>query len=360
MTRFMWTAALLVAVLGQLSAERGHAWESRAQASQSVVVRLDPALDELIEPDATLEIIRDDLGVTEGPIWVREGRSGHLLFTDIAANVIYKMTRDQRFSILVDRAGYTGYDPWNVGWDTNNGKDEKDPLYRRYLLLGANGLAVDHQGRIAVASYVGRTVYRLEKNGTRTLLADRYEGKRFRGPNDVVFRKDGSLYFTDTTGGVRGRGHDPSEPLPPLGIYRLDAGKLTLIVSDIATPNGLAFSVDEKTLYATAGRMLRQYDVQPDGTVANGRLFVNMEADTTPGVPDGVRVDVKGNVWSTGPGGVWIVSPSGRHLGTIAVNTPGENAASLGFGDPDYQTLYITCRRKLMKIRVKTPGYHVF
>jgi len=326
----------------------------------SAVVRLDPALDALIAPDAALEMIRDDLGITEGPVWVPEGKSGYLVFTDIAANVIYRMNRDGRFSIVADRTGYTGYDPWNAGWDTNNGKDEKDPLFRRYYLLGANGLALDPQGRLVVAGYVGRTVYRLEKNGKRTLLADRYDGKRFRGPNDVVFTKDGSLYFTDTPGGVRGRGHDPNEPLPPLGIYRLKDGKLTLIVSDITNPNGLAFSPDEKVLYATAGRSLRRYDVQPDGTVTNSQVFIDMEADKTPGVPDGVRVDVSGNVWTTGPSGIWIMSPGGKHIGTILVNTPGENVASLGFGDPDYKTLYITCRRKLMKIRVLTPGFHVF
>jgi gluconolactonase len=349
-------AALTVATgLGAVPAQ-----DVRAPDARAAVVRLDPSLDELISPDAKLEVIRDDLGVTEGPVWIPEGKCGCLVFTDIAANVIYRMNKDGRFSIIADRAGYTGYDPWNAGWDTNNGKDEKDPLFRRYFLLGANGLAADPQGRIIVASYVGRTVYRLEKNGTRTLLADRYEGRRFRGPNDVVFRKDGSIYFTDTAGGVRGRGHDPTEPLPPLGIYRLKDGQLTLIVSDISNPNGLAFSPDEKTLYATAGRVLRSYDVQADGTVTNSRVFVSMEADTTPGVPDGIRVDVKGNVWATGPGGIWIMSPGGQHTGTIAVNTPGENAASLGFGDRDYKTLYITSRRKLLKIRVNTPGYHVF
>ena len=336
------------------------AQDPHLSSTQAAVVRLDPALDELISPDAKLEVIRDDLGVTEGPVWVPQGKAGYLVFTDIAANVIYRMNADGRFSIVADRAGYTGYDPWNAGWDTNNGKDEKDPLFRRYFLLGANGLALDPQGRIVVASYVGRTVYRLEKNGARTLLADRYEGKRLRGPNDVVFRKDGSLYFTDTNGGVRGRGHDPTEPLPPLGIYRIRNGTLTLVVSDISNPNGLAFSPDEKYLYATAGRSLRRYEVQGDGTATNGQLFVGMEADTTPGVPDGVRVDIRGNVWSTGPGGVWIMSPTGKHIGTILINTPGENTASLGFGDPDYKTLYITCRRKLLKIRVNTPGYYVF
>ena len=131
-------------------------------------------------------------------------------------------------------------------------------------------------------------------------------------------------------------------------------------MSDIANPNGLALSVDGRILYASAGRALRRYDVQADGTVTNSQLFINMETDAAPGVPDGVRVDVKGSIWSTGPGGIWIMSPSGKHIGTILTNTPGENAASLGFGDPDYKTLYITCRRKLLKIRTNVSGFHVF
>jgi gluconolactonase len=334
----------------------------RAQTPNGqAVVRLDPALDELVSIDAKLELVRDGFGVTEGPTWVPTGNTGYLLFTDIAANVIYRMTPDGRFVVIADRAGYAGYDPWNAGWDTLNGRDQSDPLFRRYFLLGANGLAVDREGRIIVAGYVGRSVYRLEKNGKRTLLVDRYEGKRFNGPNDVVFRRDGSIYFTDSSGGVRGRGQDPKEQLPPLGIYRMKDGRLTLVISDIPNPNGLVFSPDEKYLYATAQRRtLRRYDVQPDGTLTNGQLFIDMDTDAAPGTPDGVRVDVKGNIWTTGPGGVWIISPAGKHIGTILCNTPFDNTASLGFGDPDYKTVYFTSRGRLLKMRVTIPGYHVF
>jgi gluconolactonase len=136
------------------------------------------------------------------------------VFTDIVANVIYKMTPDGKASVLVDHAGYTGLDPWNVGGDRTNGWDPKDPRYRFYFQFGADGLTLDKEGRIIVAGYYGRTVYRLEKNGKRTVLAETYEGKRFAGPNDIVVKRDGSIYFSETGGGVAGRGHDPNEPLP--------------------------------------------------------------------------------------------------------------------------------------------------
>jgi DNA-binding beta-propeller fold protein YncE len=171
--------------------------------------------------------------------------------------VIYKMTPDGKASVLVDHAGYTGFDPWNVGGDRTNGWDPKDPRYRFYFQFGADGLTLDKEGRIIVAGYYGRTVYRLEKNSKRTVLAERYEGKRFAGPNDLVVKRDGSIYFSETGGGVTGRGHDPNEPLPPKGVYRIKDGKVTLVVSDNPQPNGLAFSPDEKILYVTANNHIR-------------------------------------------------------------------------------------------------------
>ena len=207
---------------------------AQAQGSPSVV-KLDPALDEIISTDAKLELIRDDFGVTEGPNWVQNGKTGYLVFTDIAANVIYKMTPDGKATVLVDHAGYRGFDPWNVATITTNRRDPSDPLFRQFYDIGADGLTLDRQNRIISATLSGRNIERIEKNGTRTVLVDHYEGKRLGGPNDVVVRKDGSIYFTDTTGGARGPGHDPKEELPPQGIYRLKDGKLTLIVSDIPT-----------------------------------------------------------------------------------------------------------------------------
>ena len=186
--------------------------------------------------------------------------------------------------------------PWNVATITNNRREPSDPLFRQFYDIGADGLTLDRQNRIISATLTGRDIERIDKNGKRTVLVDHYEGKRLGGPNDVVVTKDGSIYFTDTSGGTRGPGHDPKEELPPQGIYRFKDGKVTLIVSDIPTPNGLAFSPDEKYLYANSGRIrtIRSYDVQPDGTVKNGKLLIDLNTDKAPGVTDGMRVDAKG------------------------------------------------------------------
>jgi gluconolactonase len=334
----------------------------RAQTADSTaVIRLDPAVDELIAPDAKLELLGDEFGVTDGPNWVKNPSPGYLVFSDLAANVIYKMTPDGRFSVIEDRAGYTGYDIWNAGREETNGKDPNDPLFRRYFLLGADGLTLDQQGRIIVAGFIGRYLYRIEKNGKRTILADHYDGKRLGGPNDVIVKRDGAIFFSDTRGGTRGRGHDPKEPLLPESIYRIKDGKLTVAISDIPTPNGLAFSPDERYFYAnnTMAKTIRRYDVLADDTFVNGRPFIDMNSDTSPGAPDGMRVDSKGNIYSSGPQGVWIISPEGKHLGTIVV--PKETyVGNVGFGDADFKTLYIASRSRLYKIRLKTAGNRVF
>lgn len=337
----------------------------RAQTpSDKSVVKLDPALDELISTDAKLELVKDGFGSTEGPNWVQAGKTGYLVFTDIYANVIYKMTADGKTSVIVDHAGYTGFDPWNVGLERTNLRDPKDPLFRLYVPIGADGLSLDREGRIISATMSGRSVEQIEKNGKRTVLADRYEGKRFSGPNDVVVKRDGAIYFTDMGGGVVGRGHDPKEELPPQGIYMIKDGKVTFVIKDIPTPNGLAFSPDEKYLYAngSGNKYIRRYDVQSDDTATNGKLIIDMNADKTPGITDGMRVDSKGNIYSTGPGGVWIISPEGKHLGTILVPmaTPFYTVTNLCFGDADRKTLYMTAHSYIYKIRVDTPGHRVF
>jgi gluconolactonase len=338
--------------------------EARAQTpAAGAVTRLDPALDGLVSSDAKLELLRDDFGNLEGPNWVAEGKSGYLVFTDMIANVVYKLTPDGKASVIVDHAGYTGWDPWKVGLDRTNQRDPKDPRYMYYFQFGPDGLSVDKDRRVVVAGMFGRSVYRVEKDGKRTTLAESYDGKRFCGPNDVVVKRDGAIYFSDTGMGVSGRGYGGKEECPPRGIYRIANGKVTLAVTDIRSPNGLAFSPDEKLLYAIAGpNHIRRYDVQPDGSAGNGRDLFDLTVDKTPGNTDGMRVDSKGNVYSTGPGGVWIISPEGKHLGTIVVpsETPWYTAINLTFGDADYQTLYIVGRSRIYKIRLNTPGNRVF
>jgi gluconolactonase len=317
------------------------------------VVRLDPALDALVSRDAGLELVKGGFGFTEGIVWVEKGR--YLLFSDIPANVIYKLTPKGEASIYMQRSGYTKPDIWRVGFEQTNGKDPADPLFEKFFMIGSNGLALDRQGRLIIATWAGRSIDRIEKDGKRTVLANRYEGKPFNGPNDVIVKKNGTIYFTDTFGGLRLREKDPRKGLDFQGVYMIKDGRTRLVISDIPNPNGLALSPDEKYLYANGSRdkYLRRYRVLPDDTVADSQMFIDISGDKTPGITDGLKVDLKGNVWETAAGGVWIVSPEGKHLGTIF--TP-ELAANVEFGDPDHKTLYIAARTSIYKIRVNIAG----
>jgi len=185
MRRTILSAAILAATLVAANAQT---------SADKAVVRLDPALDALVSPDAKLELVRGDFGFTEGVTWVPQGRSGYLLFSDIPANVIYKMSPDGKdLSVHVERAAGSGPHPWRWGFAQNNGKDPKDPKYEEYPMIGANGLALDRQGRLVIATWAGRSIDRIEKNGKRTVLADRWEGKLFGGTNDVVVKRDGAI-----------------------------------------------------------------------------------------------------------------------------------------------------------------------
>jgi gluconolactonase len=344
--------AFLGLMLGPVGAQ---APSTLPPASGSPVVRLDPALDALVSSDAKLERVATGFGFTEGNIWVRQGKSGYLLFSDIPANVIYRMTPDGKTSIYMEKSGYTKPDIWRVGFIQTNGKDRNDPAFEEFPMIGSNGLALDRQGRLIIATWAGRSIDRIETNDKRTVLADRYDGKRFGGTNDVVVKKDGAIYFTDTYGGLRLREKDPKKELDFNGVYMWKDGKLTLLIKDLPNTNGLAFSPDEKYLYVNGSRdkYAKRYEVKPDGTLANGIMFIDISKDPTPGITDGLKVDVKGNVWETAAGGVWIISPDGKHLGTI--RTP-ELAANVEFGDPDHKTLYIAARTSIYKIRVNVVG----
>src|SRR6516225_5895423 len=297
MTRF-----LIVALASALATSLAIA----QSANDKSVTRLDPALDAVVSPDAKVELVKGGFGFTEGPVWVQEGTTGYLLFTDIPGNVV-----------------------WN--------------------------LTLDRQGRLILATFAGRSLMRIEKDGTRTVLVDRYDGKRFGGPNDVVVKSDGAIYFTDTFGAFRLRDRDPRKELDFNGVYMWKDGKLTLVVKDMPRVNGLAFSPDEKYLYVNGSgdNYVNRYDVLPDGTLTNGGLLIDLSKQTERGVTDGMRVDTKGNFYETGPGGVWIISPEGKHLGTIRAP---EQATNVGFGDADKKTLYIAARTGIYRIRVNTPG----
>jgi gluconolactonase len=345
---------VLVAVFGVLTI--GPAFPG-AQTHEPVVVKLDPALDALVSTDAQLQPVKSGFGFTEGLVWSQQG---YLLFSDIAANVINKMMPDGTVSVAVNESGYhgpwTGYALMKVGHPQNNGKDPKDPLFREFIMLGSDGVNVDPQGRIVFCTFPGHSVDRIEKNGKRVVLADKFEGKRLNGPNDLVVKKNGTIYFSDTFTD-RLREKDPDVQLPYAAPYMIKDGKVILLTKDDPSPNGIALSPDEKILYITApGSTIRRYNVQPDDTVTNGTLFFDMSADkSAPGGPDGMRVDSKGNVYCSGPGGVWIISPEGKHLGTIRMP---ERFANFGFGDADYKTLYIGGRTTIYKIPMKVEGKH--
>jgi gluconolactonase len=323
------------------------------------IEKLDPALDEIVASDATIEMLGDRFALTEGPVWIPEkenGQDGYLLFSDNAANVIYKWERNQPLSVFLENSGFTGKDSSAVGAQTVAG-------HVAIVLIGSNGLALDPQGRLVVTAMNDRTVYRLEKDRTRTILADRYEGKRFNGPNDIVVKSDGAVYFTDTPWGLRGSEKDPARELPFHGFYLIKDGKVTLLGGDKdapgSLPNGITLSPDERYLYVTAGgRRTMRYDILPDDTVGNGRQFVDDGAD-------GMRVDRRGNLYTTSggtPGRIQITSPEGKPLGRLYLPQPGGEpkarvcATNLAFGDADDRGLYITACTHLFKLRMKMPG----
>jgi gluconolactonase len=332
MTRF-----LIAAIASVLASS----FASAQTTSDKAVVRLDPALDALVSADAKVELVKSGYGFTEGPVWVQKGKDGYLLFTDIPGNVIWKLTPDGKASVYLSNVGYNGPEVWRWGGIQNNGKERTDPQFEEFAMIGADGLTLDRQGRL--------------NNGQRTVLADRFEGKRFGGPNDVVVKRDGAIYFTDTYGAFRLREKDPRRELLFNAVYMWKSGKLTRVVDDMPATNGLAFSPDEKYLYVNGSRdnYVNRYEVRADGTLTNGKLFIDMRKETERGITDGLRVDTKGNLYETAPGGVWVISPEGKHLGTIRVP---EQSTNIGFGDADRKTLYIAARTSIYKIRVNTPG----
>ena len=311
------------------------------------VARLNPALDEIVPGDAKVEKVSGGFGFLEGPVWVHKG--GYLLFSDIPANVIYKYSpSDGKFSVTVPYSGFNGEDASGVGMQLNDGQGI-------VTLLGSNAVTLDSQGRVVYCAHGDHQVVRVDADGKRTVLASQFEGKRLNSPNDLVFKSNGSLYFTDPPAGLRDGDKDPKKELPFNGVYLLKGGQLQVLIKDMTTPNGLAFSPDEKYFYVndSAKKTIMRYEVQPDDTLANGKVLIDMSSDKAPGVPDGMKVDQKGNIYCTGPGGLWIMSPDGKHLGTV-LNS--ELPANLAFGGADGKTLYLTARTGLYRIRLKIPG----
>lgn len=307
-----------------------------AASGQSSILRADPAINRIVPPAAAIEKLAGGYTFTEGPVWTREGS---LLFSDIPNNVIHKWTPDGKVTVFRKPSGYDGTDA-PAG-----------------AFIGSNGLTLDRQGRLVICEHGNGRVTRLEKDGKLTVLAARYEGKRLNSPNDAVYKSDGSLYFTDPPYGLVKQDEDPKKELKFNGIYRLAEGKLQLLSTELTRPNGLAFSPDEKYLYVANSDAKRKiwmrFEVTPDGTLTQGKVFFDVTARTEDGLPDGMKVDQQGNLYCTGPGGVWVFSPAGKHLGTIQ---PPEVPANCAWGDADGKTLYMTARTGLYRIKLLIPG----
>jgi len=328
------------------------------------VVRLDPALDALIDANAKLELVKTGYGFTEGMVWVPQGKSGYLLLSDMPANIIYKLDpHTKRQSVWLDHSGYTKPDIWRVGFEQTNGKDPKDPAFEKFYMIGSNGLTLDRQGRVVIATWAGRGIDRIEKNGKRTTLTDKWNGKRFNGTNDLVVKKDGAVYFTDGFGGLRNREQDRDKGIDFQGVFMWKNGKTTMLVGKDQLPatNGLAFSPDEKYLYANASnqKFVKRFPVKADGTLGPGEMFADLSKESPRQITDGMKVDRRGNVWESGggtdnfTGGIWIITPEGKHIGSI--NVP-ELVANVEWGEADHKTLYIVARSSVYKIKTKVAG----
>jgi len=293
----------------------------------------DPGLHDLVAPDAPIERIAGGLTFTEGPVW----RRGSLLFSDIPNKRIAR---------------------WR--------KLPEGPELTTYATGMSNGLTLDRQGHVLAAEHDGRRVTRVDENGTRAVLASLFQGKRLNSPNDIVVRSDGSIYFTDPpyavqpgTPGVPRPAEWWTKPIPGKeqpcnGVYRLAPdGSLHLAADDFTLPNGLAFSPDESVLYIddSARKHIRAFAVRPDGTLTSGRVLLDMASEDL-GVPDGLKVDRSGNVFCTGPGGVWVCRADGALLGRIVLP---ELPANLAWGE-DGSVLFLTARTSVYRLQTKTRG----
>lgn len=302
------------------------------------ITRLQPEFDTLVAADARIEKVAGGFTFTEGPLW---RPAGALWFSDVVGNVVRQWTPDGKVVELLRPGGYDGNSLPAGGF------------------VGPNGMTAGPDGSVLLCQHGNRRIVRIAPDRSVKTLIDTYEGKKLNAPNDLVYRSDGTLYFTDPPYGLPLQDDDPGKELPFNGVFKLSQGKLDAIIRDLTRPNGIAFSPDEKTLYVSNSddrrKIWMRYDVGATGGVGNGRVFFDATADNAAGVPDGLKIDVRGNVWATGPSAVYVFSPDGTHLGTI---TPPEDPANCGWGD-DGRSLYITAETGLYRVKTRVMGQKV-
>jgi gluconolactonase len=313
----------------------------RAAATEEVAVvveRADPRLEEIVPSDVRLERVAGGFDFTEGPVWSPDGA---LLFSSPNTNAIYRLdTEAGRVTLFRSKSGYAGVD---IG---------------RYFQPGSNGLTFSPDGLLTICQHGNRRVIRVNPHGDITVLADRYEGKRLNSPNDLVYRSDGTLYLTDPPFGLPDAFDDPAKELPFSGVFKARDGVLTLVTDELAGPNGLAFSPDERYLYVgnwdLERKVVMRYEIDAAGDpVGSGGVFYDMTDAPGEDAIDGIKVDREGNLYVCGPGGIWILSPQGQKLGLIELP---EDPHNLAWGDADARTLYITALTSVYRIRLGIPG----
>jgi len=301
------------------------------------IVKLDSRIDKIVPSDAVLEKVAEGFAWAEGPVWSKAEQA--VLFSDVPNNRIVKWKAGSGSSTFLEPSGYTDKNPFTG----------REP--------GSNGLTFDEKGRLVFCQHGDRRISRLEKDGSRTVLVDKFEGKRLNSPNDLVYKSNGDLYFTDPPFGLPGTFNDPQKELDFQGVYRLSRnGKLTLLTKEVKAPNGIAFSPDESKLYVadSARAFWFVFDVKNDGTLSPGKIFFdgNEQSKGRPGVADSLKVDINGNVFAAAPGGLFILASDGTLLGRFDLGTATGNCA---WGE-DGSTLFITSNSILYRIRLNTKG----
>ena len=356
--QLLFVMAILVSSMSLISVKIAVAWPHPLASGPDGVIdsspikidRLDPSIDQIIPAGVKLERIATGFTWVEGPVWVNDS----LFFAEIPSNTIRRWTPVTGVSTFLQPSGYKGHDPYGG----------PEP--------GSNGMTLDVHDRLTVAGHAQRDVYRLESldpKGQITILADNYQGKLLNSPNDLVYKSDGSLYFTDPPYGLRTqKDTDPEKQLKVNGVYRIPhalqqktgaapaRAELQLLVTDLTRPNGIAFSPDEKYLYVNNSepkKIWMRYRVQPDGMLTDAKLLYDATADKRPGSPDGMKVDEEGNIYSAGPGGVWIFSPEGKPLATILI---AEKVSNVAWAGTDRKMLYMTASSSIYRVHLKIAG----